>query len=112
MKNYFSWVSTIEQLNNVPQLGQYEGNNLDTFNFITEEAQEQLQYLNIYKSTGQDMLHSRILRALEDKLGRPLTHILNNSVETGIIHEDWKSANVTVIYKKRKQARTWTLQTH
>ena len=46
------------------------------------------------------MLHSRILGALEDKLARPLTHIFNNSVETGIITEDWKSENVTAIQKK------------
>ena len=65
----------------------------------------------IFKSTGPDMIHPRILHALEDKLARPLTHIFNNSVETGIIPEDWKSANVTVIHKK-KQARTWKLQTH
>ena len=59
MNNYFSSVN--EQLNNVPQLGQYEGNILDTFNFSTEEVQEKLQHLNIYKSTGPDMLHPRIL---------------------------------------------------
>ena len=29
---------------------------------------------------------------------------------TGIITEDWKSANVTAIHKKRKQAGTWKLQ--
>ena len=40
----------------------------------------------MYKSTGPDMLHPRILRALEDKLklARPLTHIFNNSAEAGI----------------------------
>ena len=48
MNNYFSSVFTIEQLNNVPQLGQYYGNIFDTFNFCTEEVQEKLQYLNIY----------------------------------------------------------------
>ena len=98
MNNYFSSVFTIKQLNNVPQLRQYEGNILDTFNFSTKEVQEKLQHLNIYKSTGPDMLHPRILRALEDKLARPLTHIFNNSVETEIIPEDWKSANVTAIH--------------
>ena len=72
----------------------------DTFSFSTEEAQEKLQHLNIYKSAGPDMLHPRILRALEDKHARPLTHIFNNSVETGIIPEDRKSANVTAIHKK------------
>ena len=88
MNNYFSSVFTIEQLNNVRQLDHYEANMLDTFNFSTEEVREKLQHLNIYKSTGPDMLHPRIFRALEVKLARPLTHIFNNSVETGIIHED------------------------
>ena len=46
-----------------------------------------------------EKLHSQILRALENKLARPLRHILNNSVETGIISEDWKK-NVTAIHKK------------
>ena len=46
------------------------------------------------------MPHPRILHALEDKPARPLTHIFNNSVETGIISEDWKSENVTAIHKK------------
>ena len=46
------------------------------------------------------MLHPRILRALEDKLARPLTHTFNNLVETGIVPEDWKSATVTAIHKK------------
>ena len=91
---------TAEQVNNVPQLGKYEGKILDTFNFSTEEVQEKMQHLNIYKSTGPDMLNSRIFRALEDKLAKPLTHIFNNSVETEIIPEDWKSANVTAIHKK------------
>ena len=48
------------------------------------------------------MLHSRI-RVLEDRLIRPLTHIFNNSVETGIKPEDWKSANVTEIHKNRSR---------
>ena len=85
MNNYFSSVFTIEQPNNVPQIGHYEGNILDTFDFSTEEVQEKLHHLNVYKSTGPDMLQLRNLRALEDKLARPLTHIFNNSVETGII---------------------------
>ena len=75
---------TTEQLNNDPQLGQYEGNIVDSFNFSTEEVQEKRQHSNIYNSTRPDMLHPRILLALEDKLARPLTHIFNNSVETGI----------------------------
>ena len=100
MNNYFRSVFTIAQLNNVPQLGQYEGNILDTFNFSTDEVQEKMQHLNTCKSTGPDILHPQILFALENKLARPLAYIFNNSVETGIIPEDWKSANVPAIHKK------------
>ena len=66
MNNYFCSVFTIEELNNVLQLGQYEGNILDTFNFSTEEVHENLQHLNIFEYTGPDMLHPRILHTLKD----------------------------------------------
>ena len=73
---------------------------LHAFNLSTEEVQEKQQHLNIYKSTGPDMLHPRVIHALEDKLARPLVHTFNNSVETGIVPENWKSANVTAFHKK------------
>ena len=50
-------------------------------------------HLKIYKSTGPDLLHPRILRTFEDSLSAPLTYILNSSAETGIIPVDWKYAN-------------------
>ena len=62
--------------------------------------QEKLQHRNIYKSTGPDLLHPRILRTLEDSLSTPLTYIFNSSAEIGILPVDWKSANVTAIHKK------------
>ena len=61
MNNYFSSVFTLEQLKNFQQLIQYESNILDTFNFSTEKVQEKLQHLNIYKSTGPDILYPRVL---------------------------------------------------
>ena len=51
-----------------------------------------------YHRVYQICFYPRIIHALEDKLARPHTHIFNNSVETGIIPEDWKSANVTAIH--------------
>ena len=73
MKNSFSSVFTTEQLNNVPQSCRYESNILDTLNFITEEVLKKLQHSNIiYKSTGPDMLHPRILRGQTCKT--PNTH--------------------------------------
>ena len=64
LNTYFSSVFTHEELNNVPQLPRYVGNTLDTFNFRLEDVQEKLVHLNVYKSTGPDLLHSRVLRTL------------------------------------------------
>ena len=88
-------------MNNIPQLPIYVGNTPDTVNFRLEDVQEKLNYLNMYKSPGPDLLHPRVLRTLDDMDGcGPFNHTFSKSAETGIIHEDWKSTNVTAIHKK------------
>ena len=71
LNTYFSSVFTYEQLSNIPQLPRYVGNTLDTFIFRQEDVQEKLNHLNVYKSTGPDLLHLRVLRTLEDMLCGP-----------------------------------------
>ena len=100
LNDYFSSVFIHEQLNNIPKLDQYEGNTTDTFNFRVNEVQEKLQHLNVYKSTRPELLHPRILQTLESSLSAPLHTYIQHSAETGLIPEDWKSANVTPIRKK------------
>ena len=100
VNTYFSLVFTHEQLNNIPQqLPRYVGSTLDTFN-CRLDVQEKLNHLSMYKSTGPELLHLWVTRTLEDMLCGPLNHILNKSAETGIIPEDWRTANVTAIHKK------------
>ena len=65
----------------------------------------------MFEFTGPD-LHLWVLRTLEYMLCGPLNHIFNKSPETGIIPEDWKSANVTAIDKKNRKTGTWKLQTN
>ena len=72
---YFSSVFTHEQLNNIPQLPRYVGNTLDTFIFRQEDVQEKLNHLNVYKSTGPDLLQPMVLRTLEDMLWTPKPHL-------------------------------------
>ena len=56
LNTYFSSVFTHEQL------PRYVGSTLDTFNFRLEAVQEKLNHLNVYKSTGRDLLHPRVLQ--------------------------------------------------
>ena len=51
----------------------------------------------MYKSTGADLLHTRVLRTLEDMLCGPLNHVFNKSAENGIIPEDLKYTIVTYL---------------
>ena len=59
----------------------------------------------MYKLTGPDLLHTRVLRTLEDMLCGYLNHFFNKSAEKGIIPADWKSANVTAIHKRNETDR-------
>ncbi|KAF2343459.1 Reverse transcriptase domain, partial [Trinorchestia longiramus] len=68
--------------------------------FTVEEVEEQLSILNPYKSTGPDGLGPRILKETAEVISEPLTNIFNRSLETGIVPDDWKRANVTPIFKK------------
>ncbi|KFO56019.1 hypothetical protein N302_14824, partial [Corvus brachyrhynchos] len=71
---------------------------------IQEEAvRELLRHLDIYKSMGPDGIHPRVMRELADELAKPLSIIYQESWLTGEVPDDWKLANVTPIYKKRRK---------
>ena len=100
LNTYFSSVFTHEQMNNIPQPPHICMQHTRHSNCRLEDVQEKVNHLNVYKSTGPDLLHPRVLRTLEDMLCGPFDHIFNKYAETGIIPEYWKSANVTEIHKK------------
>ncbi|PKU39778.1 rna-directed dna polymerase from mobile element hypothetical protein [Limosa lapponica baueri] len=49
---------------------------------------------------GPDVIHLRVLRKLADIIARPLSIIFEKSWKLRDIPEDWKKANVTLMYKK------------
>ena len=101
LNDYFVSVFTNEDTNNIPEVELYEElQSLENINFGVNEVQEQLNKLNIYKSTGPDDLHPRILKNLSEIISCPLTEIFNKSMSTGCIPADWKKANITAIFKK------------
>ncbi|KAF2352229.1 Reverse transcriptase domain [Trinorchestia longiramus] len=98
---YFTSVFTHEDLTEIPQphvLNTQEI--LSDSVFTVKEVEEQLSILNPYKSTRPDGLGPRILKETAEVISEPLTNIFNRSLETGIVPDDWKHANVTPIFKK------------
>ena len=59
-----------------------------------------LQKLKAGKASGPDLLPARILKELAEELSPYLMAIFQRSFDTGIVPKDWRTANVTAIFKK------------
>ena len=63
-------------------------------------VRKKLEKLNKYKSSGPDNIHPHILREAASSICVPLSMIYEDSLEVGETPEDWRTANVTPIFKK------------
>ena len=62
--------------------------------------QKILGKLKTNKSPGVDGQHPRVLNELNDKTTETLADVMRTSLQTSVLPEDWKRANVTPIFKK------------
>ncbi|GAB0179468.1 mitochondrial enolase superfamily member 1 [Grus japonensis] len=67
-----------------------------------DRVREHLGKLNIHKFMGPDGMHPRVLRELADVISMPLSIIFKRSWRTGEVPEDWRKADVTLVFKKGK----------
>ena len=61
---------------------------------------EQIRKLDITKSAGPDNINARVLKELHDVVIELLTLLFNNSLNQGMVPQEWKKALVTPIHKK------------
>ena len=59
-----------------------------------------LTKLNPYKAPGPNNLHPQVLKELSSSIAPALCRIFNPSLKYGVVSSDWKSANVTPLFKK------------
>ncbi|KAF2353005.1 Reverse transcriptase domain [Trinorchestia longiramus] len=101
LNTYFTSVFTHEDLTEIAQ--PHALNTQETMSdgvLPVEEVEEQLSILNSYKSTGPDDLGLRILKKTAEVISDPITNFFNRSLETELVPDDWKRANVTSIFQK------------
>ena len=68
---------------------------------ITEPGVNTLfRALKISKASGVDNLPTRPLKECTEKFSQVLTFILNQTLADGKLADDWRSANITPIFKK------------
>ncbi|KFQ11581.1 hypothetical protein N330_13265, partial [Leptosomus discolor] len=65
-----------------------------------EMVSDLLLHINVNKSMGPDGVHPRVMRELAGLLTKSLSIIYQQSWLTGEVSADWKTANITPIYKK------------
>ena len=58
-----------------------------------------LKQLNSSKSMGPDNFHPRFLKETVDSIAYPITLLFNKSLSEGKLPQDWKSVNITCIFK-------------
>ncbi|PKU38009.1 rna-directed dna polymerase from mobile element jockey-like [Limosa lapponica baueri] len=68
-----------------------------------DRARDHLGKLDAHKSMGLDGMHQRVLRELADGIAKLVSIIFERSWRTGEVPEDWRTANVSPVFKKGKK---------
>lgn len=72
---------------------------------ITESGVHKLlKSLKAHKAPGPDQISSLILKEMANVIAPMLTAIFKKSCDSGVVPEDWKTANITPVFKKGKRS--------
>lgn len=72
---------------------------LSIIHFNAEKVCAAIKTLNAYSSPGSDEIPAIFLQKCISTLKVPLANIMNDSIDKGIVPDDWKNATVVPIYK-------------
>ncbi|XP_072030567.1 uncharacterized protein [Amphiura filiformis] len=100
LNSYFKSVFTTEDTTCIPEKGPSPFPPMPNFKITVPGVEKLLSELNPSKAAGPDGIPSRILKTLAPQLAPVLTFIYNQSLQSGVLPQDWKSANITPIFKK------------
>ena len=73
---------------------------LENISITIDGVQKLLASLDPSKAPGPDGLSPRVLKEIAAELAPALTLLYQASLDTGIVPSDWRSANVSPVYKK------------
>ena len=100
LQNQFSSVFTKEPLHNIPSFRMRSQTKIEMIDIPVEAVEKGLKGLNTNKSSGPDELHPKLIFELAEILSEPLTILLNSSLRSGKIPNEWKSAIISAVFKK------------
>lgn len=68
---------------------------------VEEQVSKSLLKIDISKSPGADNVHPRVLKEANVEISGMLCDIFNTSIKNGKLPYEWKTADITALYKKR-----------
>ncbi|KFU98570.1 hypothetical protein N339_03836, partial [Pterocles gutturalis] len=68
-----------------------------------DQVRDHLRNLKVHKSMGPKEIHPWVLRELAGIFANPLSIIFEKSWQFGEVPTNWKSGNITPIFKKGKK---------
>ena len=77
---------------------------MENINITEKGVLKLLESLKVHKASGPDKISARVLKQLAPVISSILTTIYKRFYETGEIPQDWRSADVTPVYKKGKKS--------
>jgi hypothetical protein len=77
---------------------------LDSLETSADDVYKVLKGLNISKASGPDGIGNRILKETAKSISKPLASLFNQSFASGVFPADWKSANVSPVFKKNDRS--------
>ena len=100
LNHQYQSVFTKEDTSYIPTKGTSQHPSMSDIEFATEGIEKLLLDLNPGKASGPDQIPIRILREAAHQIAPVLQVIFTQSYLTGMLPQDWLSANVVAIYKK------------
>ena len=98
--NEFFYRSFNEKTYPIPDMDQFNNDNLNFIQFSHEDILKVLSNLDTSKAIGPDGLSAVFLKGCASSLSESLTYLFNLSMRTGKIPSSWKLANVVPVFKK------------
>ena len=101
VNNVFSSVFSNENLANFPDCPPLSQNHtITSVKFTPQAVCRKISKLKISSSSGPDGISSRFLADHKETMSTALSVLFTKSMESGVVPADWKTANVTPIFKK------------
>ena len=102
LNDFFASVFTREGTGDLPDFNDKieEDEFINDINILPDCVLKQLRNLNVSKACGPDGCHPYFLKQCAEQLYRPLSVIFNKSIQSGVLPNDWKVANISSLFKK------------